>query len=171
MLYFLPLRTCVTVSMGMTTRPILSCNPKACTGDSNDSLTLRSKPEYAWMMYQRMFAFVGRVRSFANCSGVCAGCSPSAVPALTSCSVIDSLKLMLQDQVHGVADQKIDAPEVHPEQCHRDDDNYGRCLHLFARGGGYMTQLGTHIGQKALAARRPCLQLAEFVVVLVRCRC
>src|SRR3954464_4729447 len=123
------------------------------------------------MMYQRMFALVGRVRSFDNCSGVCAGCSPSAVPALTSCSVIDSLKLMLQDQVHRVTDQKIDAPEVHPEQRHRDDYYHGRRLHLFARGGGYMTQLSTYIGQKALAPRRPCLQLAEFVVILVRCRC
>src|SRR5438067_756624 len=126
MLYFLPLRTWVTVSMGMTTRPILSCSPNACTRDSSDSFTLRSNPEYAWMMYQRMFAFVGRVRSFAACSGVCAGCSPSAVPVLTSCSVIDSLELVLQNQVHGVADQQIDAPEVQPEQRHRDHDHHRR---------------------------------------------
>src|SRR3954466_325766 len=150
MLYFLPLRTWVTVSIGMTTRPILSCKPNACTRDSSDSFTLRSKPEYAWMMYQRMFALVGRVRSFANCSGVCAGCSPSAVPVLTSCSVIDSLKLVLQDQVHGVADQKIHAPEVHPEQCHGDDHYHGRRLDLFARRRGHVTQLGAHVGQKAL---------------------
>ena len=42
------------------------------------------------MMYQRMFALVGRVRSFAACSGVCAGCSPSTVPALMSSSVDDN---------------------------------------------------------------------------------
>src|SRR4051794_22051195 len=114
MLYFLPLRTCVTVSMGMTTRPILSCSPNACTRDSSDSFTLRSKPEYAWMMYQRMLAFVGRVRSFAACSGVCAcGCSPSAGAAavLVSCSVINSLKLVLQDQVHAVRDDGVSDEE------------------------------------------------------------
>src|SRR2546423_5491458 len=105
MLYFLPLRTWVTVSIGMTTRPILSCKPNACTRDSNDSLTLRSNPEYAWMMYQRMFALVGRVRSFAACSGVCAGCSPSAVSGLNSFFVLKSFKHLVYDQGHCVADQ------------------------------------------------------------------
>ena len=44
-LYFFPPRTSVTDSVGISTLPILSCRPNACTRDSSDSFTLRSKPE------------------------------------------------------------------------------------------------------------------------------
>src|SRR6266568_887685 len=57
--YFLPPRTSVTDSVGISTLPILSCSPKAATRDSRDSFTLRSKPEYEWMMYHFMFGLRG----------------------------------------------------------------------------------------------------------------
>src|SRR5438045_8258895 len=57
--YFLPPRTSVTDSVGISTLPILSCSPKAATRDSKDSLTLRSNPEYEWMMYHFMLGLRG----------------------------------------------------------------------------------------------------------------
>src|SRR5215470_520637 len=57
--YFLPPRTSVTDSVGISTLPILSCRPNAMTRDSSDSFTLRSNPEYEWMMYHFMFGLRG----------------------------------------------------------------------------------------------------------------
>src|SRR6266849_7872833 len=51
---FLPLRTSMTSSIGMSTRPILSCRLNAATRLSRLSLTFFSKPEYVWMMYHCM---------------------------------------------------------------------------------------------------------------------
>src|SRR5260370_17568023 len=48
---FLPPRTSTTSSVGISTRPILSCRLKAATRLSKLSLTFFSKPEYVWMMY------------------------------------------------------------------------------------------------------------------------
>src|SRR2546425_10012908 len=48
---FFPLRTSTTSSMGISTRPILSCRLNAATRLSRLSLTFFSKPEYVWMMY------------------------------------------------------------------------------------------------------------------------
>src|SRR5438094_1752575 len=48
---FFPLRTSTTSSMGISTRPILSCRLNAATRLSRPSLTFFSKPEYVWMMY------------------------------------------------------------------------------------------------------------------------
>src|SRR5262249_36338675 len=48
---FLPPRTSTTSSVGIRTCPILSCRPNAAMRPSRLSFTLRSKPEYVWMMY------------------------------------------------------------------------------------------------------------------------
>src|ERR1035438_10657471 len=74
--YFFPPRTSVTDSVGISTLPILSCSPKAATRDSRDSFTLRSKPEYEWMMYHFMFGFFGGSPLAATPStpGGCGGC-------------------------------------------------------------------------------------------------
>src|SRR5438132_1708869 len=48
---FLPPRTSTTSSVGISTRPILSCKLNAATRLSRLSLTFFSKPEYVWMMY------------------------------------------------------------------------------------------------------------------------
>src|SRR5215475_4086961 len=51
---FLPPRTSTTSSIGISTRPILSCRLKAATRLSRLSFTFFSKPEYVWMMYHCM---------------------------------------------------------------------------------------------------------------------
>src|SRR5580658_8719191 len=48
---FLPPRTSTMSSIGISTRPILSCKLNADTRLSRLSLTFFSKPEYVWMMY------------------------------------------------------------------------------------------------------------------------
>src|SRR5271155_4136037 len=48
---FLPPRISTTSSIGINTRPILSCKLNADTRLSRLSLTFFSKPEYVWMMY------------------------------------------------------------------------------------------------------------------------
>src|ERR1700739_4848799 len=76
--YFLPPRTSVTDSVGISTLPIFSCSPKAATRDSSDSFTLRSNPEYEWMMYHFMFGLRG-ASAVALASAEVAGCSLAAV--------------------------------------------------------------------------------------------
>src|ERR1700693_6280217 len=82
--YFLPPRTSVTDSVGISTLPILSCSPNAVTRDSRDSFTLRSNPEYEWMMYHFMFGLRGgsvvvAVVAAASAAAVCD--SPAALVA------------------------------------------------------------------------------------------
>src|SRR5208282_5255449 len=48
---FLPPRTSTTDSVGITTWPILSASPNACTRPSRLSFTFFSKPEYVCTMY------------------------------------------------------------------------------------------------------------------------
>src|SRR6266478_425397 len=48
---FLPPRTSTISSMGISTRPILSCRLNAATRLSRLSFTFFSKHEYVWMMY------------------------------------------------------------------------------------------------------------------------
>ncbi len=57
--YFFPPRTSVTDSVGISTRPIFSSRANARTRDSSDSFTLRSNPEYEWMMYHFIFGLRG----------------------------------------------------------------------------------------------------------------
>ena len=45
MVYFLPLRSSVTGSVGIMMRPMRFCRPNAWMRLSSDSRTLRSKPE------------------------------------------------------------------------------------------------------------------------------
>src|SRR5579864_8093883 len=81
--YFLPPRTSVTDSVGISTLPILSWRPKAATRDSRDSFTLRSNPEYEWMMYHFMFGLRGAsaVLVAPSVDGCCAA-SPLVVTSL-----------------------------------------------------------------------------------------
>src|SRR4029077_8768561 len=56
---FLPPRTSTVSSIGISTRPILSCKLNAATRLSRLSLTFFSKPEYVWMMYHCIAIAVG----------------------------------------------------------------------------------------------------------------
>src|ERR1700739_3785777 len=90
--YFLPPRTSVTDSVGISTLPIFSCRPKACTRDSSDSFTLRSNPEYEWMMYHFMFGLRGGSLVVATPSAP-EGCSAVAATLFFSSSCMIKFKL------------------------------------------------------------------------------
>src|SRR2546423_3722841 len=111
--YFLPPRTSVTDSVGISTLPILSSSPNARTRDSSDSFTLRSNPEYEWMMYH----FILGLR----------GCSATVVPASagapvsifslfgSSCINSESFELLREEAehvIHAPANHVIDDPEI-----------------------------------------------------------
>src|SRR5206468_242321 len=69
-------------SVGISTLPILSSSPKARTRDSRDSLTLRSNPEYEWMMYHFILGLRG-CSATAAAPSVC-GAPVSVVPFFVS---------------------------------------------------------------------------------------
>src|SRR6266478_2930473 len=123
--YFLPPRTSVTDSVGISTLPILSCNPKACTRDSSDSFTLRSNPEYAWMMYHFIFGFFGGSPPAATSGG--GGCWPLSPPAalwfFSSSGIVDDFfrspllaREIMEQAVETAADRQIHDPEIKSKQ-------------------------------------------------------
>src|SRR6266436_1485858 len=168
--YFLPPRTSVTDSVGISTLPILSCNPNACTRDSSDSLTLRSNPEYAWMMYHFIFGFFGGSAG----DSAPAGWVSSAVPApfwfFSSSCINDffrsalSAREIMEQTVKTAADREIHNPEIECKQEHGDDYNRRRGLNLFARRRVDLLHLRAHIVVKTLDALRPGLDPVSEVV-------
>src|SRR5436309_2969379 len=170
--YFLPPRTSVTDSVGISTLPILSCNPKACARDSSDSFTLRSNPEYAWMMYHFIFGFFGG--SAGDSAPAACVSSPVAVPAAFwsfSSSCIDDFfrsalaaREIMEQAVEAAADRQIHNPEIKCKQEHGDDYNRRRSLNLFARRRVHLLHLRAHIVVKALDALRPGLYPVTEVI-------
>src|SRR5678816_796238 len=68
-----------------------SCKPNACTRDSRDSFTLRSNPEYEWMMYHFMFGLRGG-SLVAVASPLGAGFSPLLVSFFSSSCIVTFFK-------------------------------------------------------------------------------
>src|SRR3981081_3217628 len=159
--YFLPPRTSVTDSVGISTLPILSCSPKACTRDSSDSFTLRSNPEYEWIMYHFMFGLLGASAVAVDPSAAGGWCSPSP-PGPASffsssgigCFFYRSLRqLPLESMALEIVEQKTDArlnELVDDEKIHRenedsnDDDGRGGLNFLPGRRG-HFAHLGAHV--------------------------
>src|SRR3954465_288193 len=114
--YFLPARTSVTDSVGISTLPILPSSPNARTRDSSDSFTLRSNPEYEWMMYHFMLGLRGCSATVVPASaGV-----PASVFSLLGSSCIDSesfdlLREEAEQMVHPASNHVIDGPEIKAE--------------------------------------------------------
>src|SRR5204863_7077593 len=122
--YFFPPRTSVTDSVGISTRPIFSSRPKARTRDSSDSFTLRSNPEYEWMMYHFILGLRG-------CSATAAAPSVGGVPAsvlplLGSSSIIsDPLTLLGEEAeqiIHASPNDVINKPEINSK--YKDGDQH-----------------------------------------------
>src|SRR5215813_12353068 len=109
--YFFPPRTSVTDSVGIRTLPIFSCSPNAATRDSRDSFTLRSNPEYEWMMYHFMFGLRGASAvAAAPSTGGCPADSPAAGVSFFSSSTIfiSSVRLeIVEDRGHAVLNDVI----------------------------------------------------------------
>src|ERR1051326_7113947 len=104
--YFFPFRTSVTVSVGIRTRPIFSSRPKACTRDSSDSFTLRSNPEYEWMMYHFMFGLRGFSATAVAFSAVAGLVSVSLLFFCASC-IEPLLCERAEEQINASADHVI----------------------------------------------------------------
>src|ERR1043166_3108163 len=163
--YFLPPRTSVTDSVGISTLPILSCNPKACTRDSSDSFTLLSNPEYAWMMYHFIFGFFGG--SAGDSAPAACVSSPVAVPAafwfFSSSCINDffrpalSAREIMEQPVEAAADCQIHDPEIKGKQKYGDDYNRRRRLNFFARRRVDLPHLRAHIVVETPDALRPGL--------------
>src|SRR5579863_1134198 len=178
--YFLPLRTSVTASVGMSTLPILFSRPKACTRDSSDSFTLRSKPEYEWMMYQRMFGLRGGSAGLPP-SGACVSAAASGVRSFSSSlssivftktklpSSVLAMGEVLENKVHKVADGVVNNPEIDAKQEYSDDDHRSGALDLFQRGGADFAHFRAHIVIERFDALRPGLQLLQTLAAICYC--
>src|SRR6266566_2278129 len=157
--YFFPPRTSVTDSVGISTRPIFSSSPKARTRDSNDSFTLRSNPEYEWMMYHFILGLRG-------CSATTVAPSEGGAPAsvvllfASSCMIQNPLALLREKTkkiIYASPNHVIDNPEINSEQKHSDDHNRRSRLHFFARRRSDFAHFRAHVVIKSLDALGPGL--------------
>src|SRR5579883_3283372 len=164
LVYFFPPRTSVTDSVGISTRPILSCSPKACTRDSRDSRTLRSNPEYEWMMYHFMLGLRGASGvPLPGALPAASGCPPaffssSAISCFISrtfCPARSAVPQGTEHEVDAAPDHKVDQPEIQAENKDRDDHHDRGGLHLFQRGRGHLLHLGADVVVEGLDLLRP----------------
>src|SRR5581483_3970042 len=179
LVYFFPPRTSVTASVGIRTRPIFSCTPNACTRDSSDSFTLRSKPEYEWMMYHFMFGFLAFSIPGATSWGNAESAAPSAPwpPApisffSSSCMLLTAFNRLTfltmgevaQHLVDAASDHKINHVKIQAEQEYSDHHHRRRRLHFLHRRRRHLLHLGAHIEVKALDPLWPRLDLRQPLV-------
>src|ERR1700732_4918358 len=101
---FLPPRISMVSSIGISTRPILSCRLNAATRLSRLSFTFFSKPEYVWMMY--------------HCIPIDLWSPLNAKP--------------LEYVPHAHLHQLVHYREKHPEKRHRGDDHPSGRYHVLA---------------------------------------
>src|SRR6266403_3937440 len=117
---FLPPRTSTTSSIGISTRPILSCRLNAATRLSRLSLTFFSKPEYVWMMYH---------------------CMP-----IDFRSPLDAKPL--ENVCHAKLHELVHDREKRSKERHRSDDHPGGSDHVFAARPRDLLHLHTNVVQK-----------------------
>src|SRR6266436_5044270 len=117
---FLPPRTSTTSSIGISTRPILSCKLNADTRLSRLSLTFFSKPEYVWMMY--------------HCIAVKL-CFPSDAE-----NFVNAHHTHLNEPVYNC--------QKYAEEENRGDDDAGGRYHVFPARPGDLLHLHANVVQK-----------------------
>src|SRR5882757_2963709 len=142
-------------SIGISTRPILSCNVKASTRLSRLSFTFFSKPEYVWMMYH---------------------CIPIEFQSLSDAENFEHIR-------NAALHQPVDHRQKNTEESHGRDHHGGRRNHILAARPGNLLHLQADIVQKrARILVRPGNFPAEltrprgdpalfFVLALDRLRC
>src|SRR5579863_5455261 len=169
--YFFPLRTSVTDSVGISTLPILFSRANARTRDSSDSFTLRSNPEYEWMMYHFMLGLRG---GSATAAGALSG-APGATASVLLLSLLGSsgicLKILyvtalLREKTVQAVQHVIDAEEIQAKNEDGNQHHRGRRPHFLPRGGSDLAHLGAHVVVKRLDAVRP-----GHDSVIVACGC
>src|SRR5437879_498989 len=117
---FLPPRTSTISSMGISTRPILSCRLNAATRLSRLSFTFFSKPEYVWMMYH---------------------CIPIDLWSSLSAKLLENVG---DAKLHKLVDHR----EKHSKERHRGDYNPSGRDHVFAARPGDLLHLHAHVVQE-----------------------
>src|ERR1700686_5943300 len=160
--YFLPPRTSVTDSVGISTLPIFSSSPNARTRDSSDSFTLRSNPENEWMMYHFILGLRGCSATVVPASGD----ATESVFSLFGSSCINSesfdlLRERTEQKIHAPANHVIDNPKIKTEKKHGDQHYAGRRLHVFARRRSDLPHFRAHVVIKRFDALRPRLDAAK----------
>src|SRR6202140_5640636 len=175
--YFLPPRTSVTDSVGISTLPILSCSPKAATRDSRDSFTLRSNPEYEWMMYHFIFGLRGGSVVVAAASAAAACGSPAALVATSffswsciygcfpgqplvkycSCAISSAALEKIKQSRHAMLNDEDDLEKIQRENGNRAHHHRGRGPNFLPRGGGHFAHLGAHVVIEGPDTLRPGL--------------
>src|ERR1700722_1067495 len=166
--YFLPPRTSVTDSVGISTLPILSCSPNAVTRDSRDSFTLRSNPEYEWMMYHFIFGLRGASVEAAAPSAAAVCGSPTVLAAASFFSWSCIIKVLLPGQPlanleiveqrgYAMLNNEVDHEEVQRKNSNR-DHNYGRRRPNFLpRRRSHLAHFGAYVVVEGSGAFRPGL--------------
>src|SRR5579862_1409423 len=132
-------------SVGISTSPISSCRPYACTRCSSDSRTLFSNPEYVWMMYQ---FFV-----------------------VTSVMTVLLSPTPLANFHHQIREADIDDIQVNPEEHRRQDDDQGRRPDLGPRRPRHAAELAARIGDETARAAKPAGHLIGRLLQIVQHRC
>src|SRR6266404_318524 len=141
---FLPPRTSTTSSIGISTRPILSCKLKAATRLSRLSLTFFSKPEYVWMMYHCML--MDRW-SFFN-SGFVSTNPETLYPLLGAKS--------LQQIAHCPRSALLDEIQINRKKRYGRQNYSGRRNHFFAaRPGDFLHFHAGFLNEVARVLHRP----------------
>src|SRR6266576_5056158 len=154
--YFLPPRTSVTDSVGISTLPIFSSSPIAHTRDSSDSFTLRSNPEYEWMMYHFILGLRGCSATLVAPSD--GGASASVVLLLASSCMIQNPLALLREKaeqiIHAPPNHVIDNPEINSKQKHGDNHHCRSRLHFLARRRSDFAHFRAQVVVKSLNALR-----------------
>src|SRR5882724_1160576 len=168
--YFLPARTSVTGSVGISTLPIFSCSPKAMMRDSSDSLTFFSNPEYVWMMYHFMFGFAFSVEpGCAPASG-----SPSAPVMFCSVMLCTDFPVFLpptmQHPIHCAANPLVNDEKIYAKKNDGNNDYQRRRLDFPCLGKGDLPHFIADVSEKTHGTRGNLLELVAHTFV-ARYRC
>src|SRR5258708_12929356 len=117
---FLPPRTSTISSMGISTRPILSCRLNAATLLSRLSFTFFSKPEYVWMVYH---------------------CIPINLLSPSDAKLLEHVR-------HAELHELVDHCEKHSKERHRGDHHPSGRDHVFAARPPDLLHLHAHVMQE-----------------------
>src|SRR5258708_6098022 len=168
--YFLPARTSVTGSVGISTLPIFSCSPKATMRDSSDSLTFFSNPEYVWMMYHFMFGF-----AFSAGPGWPAPASGSAPVPVMFCSVMLCtdfpvfLPPTVQHPIHCPAYSLMYDGKIRAKKNDCDNHHNSRRLDFLSAGKGDLPHFIADVREKIHGERRKLLEPVAQALLVARC--
>src|SRR5579864_1438850 len=136
--------------------------------DSSDSLTLRSNPEYEWMMYHFMLGLRGAsaVVAAAPSAEACAAAgSPAAVSFFSSSTIfMSSVRLeIVEHRGHAVLNGVVDHREIEGKNEYGDYDHRSRRTYFLERRRRDLAHLGADVVVKTLDPVRPGFDLVAEI--------